>query len=58
MLEKLLSKDDKRKYNLLYLLERSDAHFLEKTELKEKLDLSDFLLKKTLEQVNEDCQAF
>lgn len=58
MLEKLLSKDDKRKYNLLYFLERSDAHFLEKTELKEKLAISDFLLKKTLEQVNEDCQAF
>ncbi|MDU6575724.1 MAG: hypothetical protein E6521_07285 [Enterococcus raffinosus] len=51
MLDSLLAKEEWRKYQMLKLLERSPYFALTKKELMDRLEISNYVLKSTIEQL-------
>lgn len=58
LLDKLLAKEEWRKYHLLKKLEQSSYFALTKKELCDQLDISTYVLKTTLEQLAFDLEKY
>lgn len=58
LLDSLLAKEEWRKYQLLKLLERSSYFALTKKELMDHLEISNYVLKSTIEQLIQDIEKY
>ncbi|MGM0168632.1 hypothetical protein IGI39_004387 [Enterococcus sp. AZ135] len=58
MLDSLLAKEEWRKYQLLKRLERSSYFALSKKEIMDHLEISNYVLKSTIEQLIQDLERY
>ena len=58
MLDSLLAKEEWRKYQLLRQLERSSYFALSKKEIMDHLEISNYVLKSTIEQLIQDLEKY
>ena len=58
LLDSLLAKEEWRKYQLLRQLERSSYFALSKKEIMDHLEISNYVLKSTIEQLIQDLEKY